>query len=167
MKYFKRSGLYKASNVTFSADKIEAFSYGWWRFVGVVEGKVIFNNYGYSNSTRRHQWKVRRLMQDLGIKIDIEMPLAGGILFENETRYKHGACIKGKTLAEMIVEAEETLCNQYLNQELKKQERYERAKIRRAEKRVKLDAEFKQNLDSITHADILAFRMSKVDVQDE
>lgn len=71
MKYFKRANIYKASNVTFSAAKREAHSYGWWKFVTIVNGKVIFNDYNYSPSTCKHQSKVRSLMGDLGVKIDL------------------------------------------------------------------------------------------------
>ena len=81
MKHMKRSNIYQCSNYncTFSPTKIEAFSYRWWKFVGVVEGKVIFNDYRYSNSTSKHQSKVRRLMADLGIKIDISMSVPQGL----------------------------------------------------------------------------------------
>jgi hypothetical protein len=137
MNLMKRTGIYKANNVTFNPTTLEAFSYHWWKFVAVVEGKVVFNNYFYSNSTAKHQSKVRNLMSELGIKIDIEMPLRGGILRKGETRYHHGMVIEGKTLAEMILEAEETLCNKYLENELKKQERYERRKQRLAEERAR------------------------------
>lgn len=120
MKYMKRTGIYKAANVTFDPKKIQAHSYVWWKFVDVVEGKVIFNNYRYSVTTSKHQSKVRALMNDLGIKIDIEMPLPRGI--------------SDNSLSFLIKWAEETLCDQFLEKEFKKQERYERAKFKRAEK---------------------------------
>ena len=47
----KRTPVYKASNVKFNYETIEAFSYNWWQFVKVIGGKVIFNNYNYSNTT--------------------------------------------------------------------------------------------------------------------
>lgn len=71
MKYFTRSKLYKASNVTFSPELIQATSYDWWMFVKVINGLVVFNDYNYSPTTNKHQHKVRRLMQELGIKIDL------------------------------------------------------------------------------------------------
>lgn len=70
MKYMKRAGVYKASNVEFNPQKIQAFSYAWWKFVKVFGNHVVFNNYHYSNSTRKHQSKVRGIMHELGIKID-------------------------------------------------------------------------------------------------
>lgn len=70
MKYLKTANTYKASNVVFNAKTIQAFSYDWWQFVKVLNGKVVFNNYRYSVSTAGHQRKVRKVMRDLGIKID-------------------------------------------------------------------------------------------------
>lgn len=71
MKFYSRLNVYKASNVSFNPDTIAAYSYGWWKFVSVINGKVIFNNYNYSPSTNKHQHKVRRLMAELGIDIDL------------------------------------------------------------------------------------------------
>lgn len=71
MKHYSRLGLYKASNVKFDPIKIEAISYDWWTFVKVIDGKVVFNEYPYSTTTRRHQYKVRQLMRELGIDIDL------------------------------------------------------------------------------------------------
>lgn len=83
MKYFSRSNEYRASNVVFKmGDKplnqdVSAWSYGWWQFVKVIDGKTVFNSYRYSSSTGKHQSKVRSLMDKLGLKIDmdIEVPL--------------------------------------------------------------------------------------------
>lgn len=71
MKYFKRANIYKASNVTFNPETLKAYSYDWWCFVKPINGKLVFNNYYYSNTTCRHQQKVRGLLYDLGIKIDL------------------------------------------------------------------------------------------------
>ena len=119
MKYMKRAKIYQCSNYncTFSPEKIEAYSYRWWKFVALVDGKVIFNNYRYSNSTSKHQSKVRRLLESLNIKINIEMPLASGI--------------KEKSLSELIIEGEETLCDLYLAEEAKAIDRSIKAKRRR------------------------------------
>lgn len=122
MKQLKRSGIYKATNVTFDPATIDAYSYGWWRFVAVVEGKVIFNNYRYSNTTAKHQYKVRTLLAELGIKIDMELPLRKGIDY--------------RPLAELILEAEEYLCDEILENEMKREERNLKAKHRRHAKRL-------------------------------
>lgn len=115
MKWFKRLKLFKASNVTFNPKTMDAFSYGWWRFVAVVEGKLVFNNYGYSTSTRKHQAKLRRLLEELHIKVDLFLPLPDGIKSYN-------------TLAEMIVIAEEYLCERELYGIYKRQNAYYRRK---------------------------------------
>lgn len=73
MKYFKTQNLYKASNVTFDPSKVIAHSYAWWCFVRVIEGHVVFNSYRYSNTTAKHQFKVKRLLNELGITIDFEV----------------------------------------------------------------------------------------------
>lgn len=79
MKYYKRLNVYKASNVEFDPNICAAWSYGWWKFVAVINGKVVFNDYNYSNTTLRHQYKVRRLLHDLGIEIDLVVEAPGGL----------------------------------------------------------------------------------------
>jgi len=74
MKYIKKSGQYKGSNVTFNPETVEAYSYGWWKFAGKTPtGKVIINFASYSVSTRKHQSKVFYLMEDLNIKSNIHL----------------------------------------------------------------------------------------------
>ena len=69
MKLIK--GIYQASNVTFDSLNIRAQSYNWWTFVKQFSGKVVFNEHAYSTTTQRHQYKVRQLMKELNVKIDI------------------------------------------------------------------------------------------------
>ena len=73
MKYYKKANIYKASNVSFDPETKKAISYDWWCFCLEVKGKVIFNNAHCSPSTTRHQRKVRDLMLDLGIGVDLEL----------------------------------------------------------------------------------------------
>lgn len=129
----KKTGIYKAANVTFDPVKVQAYSYAWWKFVDIVEGKVIFNNYYYSPSTCKHQYKVKRLMSELGIQIDIEMPLPQGILKTGDTSYHHGTVSEGISLEQMILEAEEYLCEKISLDIIKQQERNEKAKQKRLE----------------------------------
>lgn len=70
MKYYKKYNVYSASNVVFDCNTMQAYSYRWWRFVDVINGKVVFNAFHYSTSTCRHQHKVRRLLDQLNIKVD-------------------------------------------------------------------------------------------------
>ena len=79
MKYIKKRGQYEGSNVTYDPISGDAYSYGWWRFVERINGKVVFNNYSYSPSTSRHQWKVRSLLNQLGVKIDITLEAREGL----------------------------------------------------------------------------------------
>ncbi len=53
------------------ADKEEAYSYGHWCFVKRINGKLVFNDYNYSHTTRRHQNAVKSLLRELGVKIDL------------------------------------------------------------------------------------------------
>jgi hypothetical protein len=73
MKFYKTLNQYKASNVMFDVDTLKAFSYQHWCFVREVNGKLVFNNHAYSNTTQRHQQKVRRLLDSLGLTIDLEV----------------------------------------------------------------------------------------------
>lgn len=74
MKYYKRLKEYKESNVSLTVEpKLEAYSYNWWLFVTRYKGLVIFNDTNYSNPTCKHQSKVRSVLDDLNIKIDIEL----------------------------------------------------------------------------------------------
>jgi hypothetical protein len=68
LKIFKRTA---RATVSFNPETMEAFSYDWWCFVKVFKGKVVFNEYRYSNTTSNHQRKVKHLLRQLGIKIDL------------------------------------------------------------------------------------------------
>lgn len=117
MKYMKRAGVYKASNVTFNPETFNAYSYTWWRFVAKVDGVIIFNNHRYSPSTGKHQHKVRSLLIDLGVKVDITAPFPNGI--------------REDSLESIILQAEENLCDLFLEDESKRISRNEKAAIRR------------------------------------
>lgn len=74
-----RLELFKTSNNYFDPIKFQAYSYDWWRYLEIRKGKVVFNNYCYSMQTSGHQQSTRRLLKELGIKIDIELPLPRGL----------------------------------------------------------------------------------------
>lgn len=138
MKLYKRENIYKASNVIFDPIKIEAFSYSWWKFVGVVEGKVVFNNYRYSNSTSKHQSKVRKVMNELGIKIDLEIPVPRGLPGSYRRDYLMGSQVtkEDETLQGLIEAAEIHVCDVWLKNKIKAQEAYQRRKEKAFEKRL-------------------------------
>lgn len=139
MKLMKKTNTYKASNVTFNLTTKDAYSYNWWRFVAIIEGKLVFNNYRYSPSTGNHQRKVRNLLRELGIKIDVELPLPKGIN-------------QGMTLKEIYEEAENTLIDNFLYEEIKKDRRNELAKQKRLEKKIRESGLYQasQEMEQIT-----------------
>lgn len=151
MKLMKRSGLYKASNVSFDPKAIMALSYDWWVFVRVIDRQVVFNDYGYSNSTRKHQRKVYDVMKSLGIKIDTEVS------------FKTSLCKIGSIKELIDAQAHQDRVNAE-QAEAKRQQYNRRARERRARLRAQKDAEFKANLDSITMADVIQFRSRKAGV---
>ena len=79
MKLFKRANMYKASNVSFNPETCEARSYEWWAFTKMVNGVLVFNDHGYSNSTRKHQSKVRTLLRELGHEIGLTVDAPCGL----------------------------------------------------------------------------------------
>lgn len=99
-----KSKLWAASNVTFDEANLEAYSYGWWSFLKVINGKIVFNEYGYSNTTRKHQSKVRRALSELGIEIDLYIEAPNGLqdlesainFYTNKIESLETAMIKGK-----------------------------------------------------------------------
>jgi hypothetical protein len=119
MKLMKRTGVYQARNVTFNPETCAAFSYVWWQFMARIKGKVVFNNYGYSNSTRKHQSKVRSLLQELGIKIDRVVQVRHGLQNIN-------------TIKELNTLEKETLQGRAEAAEAKRKERNRKAQERRA-----------------------------------
>lgn len=132
MKYYPSKKLFLASNVNFSAERIAAYSYSWWQFVAVINGLVVFNNYSYSPTTQKHQWKVRKLMNDLQIRIDIEAPFHEGLqALSNDEQY------------DFIQDAEERICEAFLKNEEKKIYRAEKALKRRLDKKSEVSNEQK------------------------
>lgn len=123
MKLMKRSNIYKASNVEFDPKTKIATSYLWWTFVAEIDGLLVFNNYRYSVSTSKHQRKVRTLLESLGLKIDLELPLPKGLR-------------KFDSIEENILEAEEYLFEREGEEFLKRQERNEKARFRRNSKKL-------------------------------
>lgn len=79
MKFFKRSKEYRASNVSYSPATGKAYSYGWWLFVDRIDGLTVFNDYNYSNTTIRHQYKAKRLLEELGVNIDLTIKAPQGL----------------------------------------------------------------------------------------
>lgn len=51
-------------------ETMRAVSYGWWCYLKLIKGKLVFNNYSYSNTTSNHQSDTRSILKNAGIKID-------------------------------------------------------------------------------------------------
>ena len=79
MKYFKRLKLYKSNECLYNPETMEATSYNWWVFIKLINGVLVFNNYNYSPSTIKHQYKVRDLLRELEIDIDITIEAPKGL----------------------------------------------------------------------------------------
>lgn len=79
MRYYSRSNQFRASHVVFDVNKMTAHSYGWWLFFSIINGTNVFNPYHYSISTSGHQRKVRELLHNLGIPIDLEIQSPEGL----------------------------------------------------------------------------------------
>jgi len=75
LKYFPRLNLYKASNVTFDPATCQGYSYKWYRLVDKIGDTIVLNSYAYSNTTIKHIYKMRRLLESLGLQyVEIEAP---------------------------------------------------------------------------------------------
>ncbi len=57
--YYPRLDRWKASNVSLDPTMMKAWSYDWWVMLDMIDDQLIFNEYRYSNSTSKHQSKVR------------------------------------------------------------------------------------------------------------
>jgi hypothetical protein len=115
MKFSKKRQQYESANCSFNPETMIAKSYDWWIFVKMINGKVVFNNYSYSNTTCKHQSKVRSLLSELGIKIDIfvktSISLDGYKRYDNSTDTSGALQDAIKTNLREINELEEILSN--------------------------------------------------------
>jgi hypothetical protein len=159
MKYKKRKNIYEASNVTFNRENCAAFSYQWWKFVGIVEGKVVFNNFYYSPTTRQHQYKVRKLLNELNIKIDLELPIPRGLPGSWRKSYAMGTQVteSNAILADLYLIAEEYLCDKFLTEEIKREEKNERLRLKRQARVTLLKQAYQQTTDRGFQYDAIPF----------
>lgn len=115
LKYIKRDKIYTNSTrtCTFNPLTLEALSYRWWVFVKKIDGLTVFNNYRYSVTTARHQRKIRNLLKELKIKIDLKVT----------TKLSLANYCNINTLIE---DSEIEVCDDFLQRELNKQRNYQR-----------------------------------------
>ena len=88
MKYNNTSSIYSASNVYYDTKAEKAYSYKHWCFVKRIGGKLVFNNHGYSVTTKSHQSKVRGLLASLGVNIDVEVDTR--LSLDDDGALRHG-----------------------------------------------------------------------------
>lgn len=79
LKYRKRTKDFKSTNVWFDPNKVKATSYNWWIMLEKIKGVNVFNTYRYSTTTQRHQYKVRRTMEQVGLSVDLEIECPRGL----------------------------------------------------------------------------------------
>lgn len=134
LNFSKRANIYKntTGSLTFNPETKEAVSYGWWKFVAMIDGQLVFNNYAYSNTTAKQQGKIRTLLSQLNIKIDLELPVPKGLQVYS-------------TLEEVIEASELHLCDKFVSEQLKRQDQYQKAKAR------KLKAKLEDYLENQVH----------------
>jgi hypothetical protein len=103
MRWYPRLGVFKSSNGKnyFNPVTMTATSYGWWAFLKRINGKIVFNDYRYSNQTSGHQSQLRGVLHTLGIKIDGFVAAPSG-LGRLDTAMEHESYV----LAQMIVKFE-------------------------------------------------------------
>lgn len=92
MKWVQKRNRYEGSNVHLSITPLEAFSWNWWQFVKVINGKTVFNDHWYSQSTNNHQKKVRWMLEhQLGMNIDYVIRCPVGL--QNSDWFKSSECL--------------------------------------------------------------------------
>lgn len=145
MKYFKRLKVYKNYNGNnyYDPEKQEAYSYKWWRYLQVIEGVLVFNNYSYSPATSSHQSALKSILDNKGYT----------------TIYTH-ASLNGissiKNYINILTEEVAALDEKIRSPRTQKRKNLDRAKsmlatINRAKKILKtfkLEKEFKKELDN-------------------
>lgn len=138
LSYSKKHGVFKNStgSVIFNPKTVEALSYRWWRFVRLIKGRVVFNNYRYSASTNKHQYRVKALLRELKIKIDREVLIRESL---PSTLRELNALIKLNRERDKQIEEERRL------------RRNKRAKELRALKKAKelRDKELRESIESV------------------
>ena len=78
-RWIKSRKQFEKSNLTYHPESGRGYSYNWYRIVDKIGGKVVLNTYVYSRTTAGHISDIRRLMRELGVKIDIEIEAPRGL----------------------------------------------------------------------------------------
>lgn len=78
-KWINSRKTFEKSNLTYCPETGRGYSYGWYRIVDRIGGKVVLNTYQYSKSTGRHITHIVRLLSELGVKIDVSVEAPNGL----------------------------------------------------------------------------------------
>jgi hypothetical protein len=73
MKQMKRNpNLYQNATKTnvLNLDNLTAISYNWWTYLKVIDGKLTFNAYRYSQTTSKHQRQTLNVLKSMGITVE-------------------------------------------------------------------------------------------------
>lgn len=90
MKFMPRKNIWSGSSRknTFNPDTFQGHSYGWWMYVSKVKGVVVFNDYNYSVTTRKHQSEMKHFLKSvMGIQhmviVDQSESLSSGLFLDS------------------------------------------------------------------------------------
>lgn len=70
---------FEKSNLTYCPETGRGYSYGWYRIVDKIGGKVVLNTHNYSRTTVGHIGDIKALLRSLDLKIDVEIEAPHGL----------------------------------------------------------------------------------------
>lgn len=119
MKYYKTLKVYKSNNLYFNPETMHATSYRWYDLLKVVNGKLLFNSYNYSNSTIKHKHKLSHVLNSLNITPDEYIDAPQGLqrldvalshyhnLIDTKTEYMNRPKVRQKTKNSLKLEIQQ------------------------------------------------------------
>lgn len=78
-KWINSRKTFEKSNLTYCPETGRGYSYGWYRIVDRIGGKVVLNTYNYSRTTAGHIGDIRRLLRELNVNIGVEIEAPYGL----------------------------------------------------------------------------------------
>jgi hypothetical protein len=123
MPYQVKNQQFKSSKCLFIPETCRAYSYGWWRFVDLIKGKVVFNRHNYSMTTCKHQSTVRELLRQLNVKIDLYVDMHESLEHFQSQALKPMYSKLIQTEIEMNRKGSKPECNKYRKQQIQELKR--------------------------------------------
>lgn len=68
----------------FYPDECRAVSYGWYRLLDKIDGKIVLNVFNYSKTTMRHVGNIRSALASLEMNIYLEIKAPRGLQYRND-----------------------------------------------------------------------------------